>query len=117
MPRKFTAAEKRLAMKLVSFLKRVAMNDRPGIRHVSLGLRVTPATTFIAVSGITHSALVAYRLEGIKDELRTTRTCRFCGCSEVFACPGGCGWLKRDVCTRCGPRYEAEKERRARRNS
>lgn len=27
--------------------------------------------------------------------------CRFCGCTEDRACPGGCGWVLPDVCSRC----------------
>jgi hypothetical protein len=33
-------------------------------------------------------------------------TCRFCGCSEDRACPGGCSWADkaRTVCSRCDER-------------
>lgn len=29
--------------------------------------------------------------------------CRFCGCTETRACPGGCSWANatRTVCSRC----------------
>ena len=27
--------------------------------------------------------------------------CRRCGCSEFNACPGGCWWVERDLCSRC----------------
>lgn len=29
------------------------------------------------------------------------RTCRVCGCWELRACPGGCGWASADRCTAC----------------
>ena len=27
--------------------------------------------------------------------------CRACGCSQNFACEGGCGWAAEDLCTAC----------------
>lgn len=29
--------------------------------------------------------------------------CRFCGCTEINACPGGCYWIdaREDVCNQC----------------
>ena len=40
-------------------------------------------------------------------------TCRFCGCTEDHACPGGCGWVTKakDVCSnpKCVARLEEEK--------
>jgi hypothetical protein len=29
------------------------------------------------------------------------RACRFCGCTEARACPGGCAWATEDICTAC----------------
>lgn len=29
------------------------------------------------------------------------RTCRACGCWELRACEGGCGWAAADLCTAC----------------
>lgn len=29
------------------------------------------------------------------------RTCRICGCSYFFACPGGCYWIADDLCSAC----------------
>lgn len=31
------------------------------------------------------------------------RTCRLCGCWEMEACEGGCGWAGPDICTACAP--------------
>ena len=28
-------------------------------------------------------------------------TCRFCGCTDARACPGGCAWVEPDLCTAC----------------
>ena len=30
--------------------------------------------------------------------------CRVCGCTEIDACPGGCGWVpgEENLCTTCG---------------
>jgi len=27
--------------------------------------------------------------------------CRICGCTQNFACDGGCGWAAEDLCTAC----------------
>jgi hypothetical protein len=27
--------------------------------------------------------------------------CRICGCTTAHACPGGCWWVDRDLCSRC----------------
>jgi len=27
--------------------------------------------------------------------------CRYCGCSDDQACPGGCSWVAPNVCSRC----------------
>lgn len=29
------------------------------------------------------------------------RVCRYCGCSDDRACPGGCWWVAEDVCSAC----------------
>lgn len=29
----------------------------------------------------------------------TDRTCRYCGCTDDRACPGGCAWVAPDVCS------------------
>lgn len=33
------------------------------------------------------------------------RTCRACGCTEDYACPGGCSWVDPTLCSAChGPK-------------
>jgi len=27
--------------------------------------------------------------------------CRICGCTDERACPGGCFWVGKDLCSRC----------------
>lgn len=29
------------------------------------------------------------------------RTCRYCGCTDIKACPGGCHWVTDDLCSIC----------------
>ncbi len=29
------------------------------------------------------------------------RTCRVCGCTDQYACDGGCWWVERDLCSAC----------------
>jgi hypothetical protein len=38
------------------------------------------------------------------------RTCRICGCTDDRACPGGCHWVEKDLCSACKPavRYKNE---------
>ena len=28
-------------------------------------------------------------------------SCRHCGCTDEFACEGGCYWVEEDLCSRC----------------
>ncbi len=30
------------------------------------------------------------------------RRCRECGCTDKFACEGGCSWVAPDLCSACG---------------
>lgn len=39
------------------------------------------------------------RSSGARGE--SVQVCRFCGCSDLLACPGGCSWLSRGRCSRC----------------
>ena len=36
--------------------------------------------------------------------------CRVCGCTEIDACPAGCGWADGDLCTVCFEAAEALRE-------
>lgn len=29
------------------------------------------------------------------------RQCRVCGCTNAFACLGGCTWVAADLCSKC----------------
>lgn len=29
--------------------------------------------------------------------------CRVCGCTDDWACPGGCAWVTADLCSACIP--------------
>jgi hypothetical protein len=33
--------------------------------------------------------------------------CRVCGCTEIDACPGGCGWADGNLCTVCDAAAQA----------
>ena len=41
--------------------------------------------------------------------------CRHCGCTEMNACPGGCSWVKPDVCS--NPSCVAKEARRKRKTA
>ncbi len=32
-------------------------------------------------------------------------TCRECGCDDDHACPGGCYWVERDLCSVCAAKF------------
>jgi hypothetical protein len=31
----------------------------------------------------------------------STWVCRICGCDDNHACPGGCWWVEKDLCSAC----------------
>ncbi len=35
------------------------------------------------------------------EDLFDVRTCRICGCTDDFGCPGGCYWVEDDLCSAC----------------
>lgn len=35
--------------------------------------------------------------------LSGARTCRTCGCTDQWACEGGCEWIDADLCSTCDP--------------
>jgi hypothetical protein len=34
-------------------------------------------------------------------QLSNVQRCRVCGCTEERACPGGCTWVRPDLCSAC----------------
>lgn len=34
------------------------------------------------------------------------RICRYCGCTDEQACPGGCSWVTDDLCSACQQRAQ-----------
>jgi hypothetical protein len=68
--------------------------------------------------------LRAAEIAAMSDETSTVKRdrnglvrCRVCGCTEIDACPGGCGWVEFDLCSTCNEAKEAllEWQERARR--
>ncbi len=39
-----------------------------------------------------------------------TRKCRVCGCDWNHACPGGCYWVEKDLCSRCANKLRTENQ-------
>lgn len=35
--------------------------------------------------------------------MTAVRACRICGCTDLNACPGGCSWVGKDLCSSCAP--------------
>lgn len=40
-----------------------------------------------------------------RPDLFEAEVCRGCGCTEFRACPGGCWWVARGLCSRCWSTY------------
>ncbi len=40
------------------------------------------------------------------------RICRVCGCTALLACPGGCHWIERDLCSQCASLDEPDSAER-----
>ncbi len=36
-----------------------------------------------------------------EDPLIDFRRCRVCGCTDDYACPGGCYWIEENLCSAC----------------
>lgn len=37
------------------------------------------------------------------------RRCRVCGCTDDYACPGGCYWVEEDLCSKCMDKAKADR--------
>ena len=37
--------------------------------------------------------------------MRDLPKCRYCGCDELHACPGGCSWYRPGYCSACAKRH------------
>ena len=38
------------------------------------------------------------------------QVCKYCGCTQERACPGGCWWVRENICSRCRPDLEPKAE-------
>jgi hypothetical protein len=36
-----------------------------------------------------------------EEDITKAPVCRVCGCSDFFACKGGCSWVEPDLCSSC----------------
>lgn len=64
-----------------------------------------PMIKLFVAQGITHIGEMDHAVNDIEGMLRTKprpRICRFCGCTEAHACPGGCSWEAKDCCSHPG---------------
>jgi hypothetical protein len=68
---------------------------------------------FVLAGAEHHARELAMNFGDLKaalDEARKARTvCKGCGCTDSNACPGGCSWATRDLCSRCKARREGKK--------
>ena len=75
-----------------------------------------PSFSVIIAHGVTPISMLEHTVKAINGALDNVTTCRFCGCSETYACPGGCYWIEHDVCSHpnCVERWEDEQLARSR---
>ena len=57
------------------------------------GKDVEPPSTFVT----------AHLVDYLRDEVDPSAGahCRVCGCTDEYACPGGCEWAEPNLCSRC----------------
>ena len=46
----------------------------------------------------------------IIDDTIAERRCRRCGCTDTWACIGGCSWVAADLCSACAPTLASQLE-------
>ncbi|QAT49139.1 hypothetical protein EQM14_04760 [Caproiciproducens sp. NJN-50] len=42
------------------------------------------------------------------ERVSTEEVCRICGCTQDNACPGGCWWIKEDLCSSCYEKLKSQ---------
>jgi len=73
-----------------------------------------PWASLTLASGVTAIRRMERVSASIAGALAETRMCKYCGCSECDACPGGCSWIDAECCCdpRCVEKREAERTKR-----
>jgi len=73
-----------------------------------------PWFSLTVASGVTAIEKLEELKEAVAAELRHTTMCKYCGCSAMHACPGGCSWIAPRVCSdpRCVEKHEADMAKR-----
>lgn len=73
--------------------------DKPTIIYIQEPIE--PELMYLmAFSICTNSQELLTVLEEIKQDMDVHR-CRVCGCTDDHACPGGCYWVEKDLCSAC----------------
>lgn len=77
-------------------------------------LEVAQETVFDTLAQATARALVAKAKKRLESRIGFPGICRECGCTEEFACDGGCAWVnrRRTLCSACAKRLPAKKRGR-----
>lgn len=80
----------------------------PGVAWSVRGPRVesSPVELGTATHRALHAAMASAGVGHVEIPEDATR-CRWCGCVEMFACPGGCGWVQLGRCSECQLAREA----------
>jgi hypothetical protein len=68
---------------------------------------------FVLAGAEPHAREVGFNfgqlIVALDEARRSRRVCKGCGCTDSNACPGGCSWATRDLCSRCKARREGKK--------
>lgn len=95
---------------LIAFTEDRSVGYTSGGRHVELGYALAQPLDVIVVGpreNIFHACLSQYdtwpealaRLSSWVIDV--VATCRECGCTDDYACEGGCYWVEPDLCSAC----------------
>ena len=82
----------------------------PGVSWSARGIRVESSP--VAVGSEAHRALVGavakFATRIYIETAEGARRCAWCGCTDDFACNGGCAWIQPDRCSACRDRRAPE---------
>lgn len=71
-------------------------NAKPEEIWVTMLQKIVHAPTSIHIDG----AIIGH-MPALEKALDAQRRCRVCGCTDGNACPGGCYWVEKDLCSEC----------------
>ena len=74
----------------------------PGVVRLTVDDHGRNWLSVFIVRGQAHIGRVAEAVAGVETDLKKVAMCRVCGCTEDHACPSGCSWFEKDLCSHPG---------------